>query len=148
MNERKVLVVDDDPSMRDVLERILETENLTVHTATDGKDALQKTLSLTPDLILLDINMPNLDGLTLCKAIRVGKETQNIPIIIVTGHTSRGRLEECMEAGADDYLAKPFKMEELVMRVHAMFRTAHIPNHIERLNQYILTLREMRAHAI
>jgi DNA-binding response OmpR family regulator len=53
-----------------------------------------------------------------------------------------------MEAGADDYLAKPFKMEDLVMRVHAMFRTAHIPNHIERLNQYILTIREMRAHAI
>ena len=148
MNERKVLVVDDDPAMRDVLERILETENLTVYTATDGKDALQKTLSLKPDLILLDINMPNLDGLTFCKAIRVGKDTQNIPVIIVTGHTTRGRLEQCMEAGADDYLAKPFKVEELVMRVHAMFRTAHIPNHIERLNQYILAVREMRAHAI
>ena len=148
MNERKVLVVDDDSAMRDVLERILETENLTVYTATDGKEALQKTLSLKPDLLLLDINMPNLDGLTLCKAIRTGKETQNIAVIIVTGHTTRGRVEECMEAGADDYLAKPFKMEELVMRVHAMFRTAHIPNHIERLNQYILTVREMRAHAI
>ena len=148
MNERKVLVVDDDSAMRDVLERILETENLTVHTAADGKDALQKTLSLRPDLILLDINMPNLDGLTLCKAIRSNKDTQNIAVIILTGHTTRGRVEECMEAGADDYLAKPFKMEELVMRVHAMFRTAHIPNHIERLNQYILTLREMRAHAI
>ena len=148
MNERKVLVVDDDPAMRDVLERILETENLTVYTAIDGKEALQKTLSLKPDLLLLDINMPNLDGLTLCKAIRSGKDTQNIAIIIITGHTTRGRVEECMEAGADDYLAKPFKVEELVMRVHAMFRTAHIPNHMERLNQYILTVREMRAHAI
>ena len=148
MNKRKVLVVDDDPAMRDVLERILEIENLTVYTAADGKDALQKTLSLKPDLILLDINMPNLDGLTLCKAIRSGKDTQNIAIIIITGHTTRGRVEECMEAGADDYLAKPFKVEELVMRVHAMFRTAHIPNHMERLNQYILTVREMRAHAI
>ena len=148
MNERKVLVVDDDPAMREVLERILETENLTVFTAIDGRDALQKTLSLKPDLILLDISMPNLDGLTLCKAIRTGKDTQNIAVIIVTGHTTRGRVEECMEAGADDYLAKPFKVEELVMRVHAMFRTAHIPNHMERLNQYILTLREMRAHAI
>ena len=148
MNKRKVLVVDDDPAMRDVLERILEIENLTVYTAADGKDALQKTLSLKPDLILLDINMPNLDGLTLCKAIRSSKDTQNIAVIIVTGHTTRGRVEECMEAGADDYLAKPFKVEELVMRVHAMFRTAHIPNHMERLNQYILTVREMRAHAI
>ena len=148
MSEHKVLVVDDDSAMRDVLERILMTENLTVYTATDGKDALHKTLSLKPDLILLDINMPNLDGLTLCKAIRAGKDTHHIPVIIVTGHTTRGRLEQCMEAGADDYLAKPFKVEELVMRVHAMFRTAHIPNHIERLNQYILAVREMRAHAI
>ena len=148
MNERKVLVVDDDPAMRDVLERILETENLTVHTAVDGNDALQKTLSLKPDLILLDINMPRLDGLTLCQTIRTGKDTQNIPIIIVTGHSSRGRLEQCMEAGADDYLAKPFKVEDLVMRVHAIFRTSHIPNHMERVNKYILTLREMRAHTI
>ena len=148
MNERKVLVVDDDPAMRDVLERVLETENLTVHTANDGKDALQKTVALKPDLILLDINMPNVDGLTLCRVIRSDKDTQNIPIIIVTGHSTRGRLEQCMEAGADDYLAKPFKIEDLVMRVHAIFRTAHIPNHMERLNKYILTVREMRAHAI
>ena len=148
MNERKVLVVDDDPDMREVLERILETENLTVHTAVDGQDALQKTVAIKPDLILLDINMPHLDGLTLCQKIRTGPETQNIPIIIVTGHSSRGRLEQCMEAGADDYLAKPFKMEELVMRVHAIFRTAHVANHMERLNQYILLVREMRAHAI
>ena len=147
MSERKVLVVDDDPAMREVLERILATENLTVYMAVDGKDALSKTLSLKPDLILLDVNMPNLNGLTFCKAIRAGKDTQNIPIIIVTGQTARGRLEECMAAGADDYLGKPFKIEELLIRVHALFRTAHIPNHMERLQQYITTVREMRAHA-
>ena len=148
MSERKVLVVDDDPAMREVLERILATENLTVYMAVDGKDALSKTLSLKPDLILLDVNMPNLNGLTFCKAIRAGKDTQNIPIIIVTGQTAHGRLEECMAAGADDYLGKPFKIEELLIRVHALFRTAHIPNHMERLQQYITTVREMRAHAI
>ncbi|HUJ11003.1 MAG TPA: response regulator [Verrucomicrobiae bacterium] len=148
MSERKVLVVDDDPAMREVFERILATENVTVYTAVDGKDALQKTLSLKPDLILLDVNMPNLNGLTFCKAIRAGTDTQNIPIIIITGHTSRGRLEECMAAGADDYLGKPFKIEELLIRVHALFRTAHIPDHMERLQQYITTVREMRAHAI
>ena len=148
MNEHTVLVVDDDPAMREVLERILETENLTVYTAVDGQDALQKTLQLKPDLILLDISMPHVDGMTLYQTIRAGKDTRNIPIIIVTGHSSRGRLEQCMEAGADDYLAKPFKVEELVMRVHAIYRTAHIRNHMERLNQYILMVREMRAHAI
>lgn len=144
MNERKVLVVDDDPGMREVLESILVLENTLVYTAVDGKDAVQKTLALMPDLILLDVNMPKLNGLTFCKAIRAGKETRNIPVIIITSLTAAGRLEECMEAGADDFLGKPFAMMELLIRVRAMFKTAHVPDHVERLNQYILAVRDMR----
>ena len=147
MIERKVLVVDDDPGMRDVLEAALTPENLKVFTSADGKDAIQKTLSLKPDLILLDINMPELNGLSFCRAIRAGSETQDIPIIIVTGMTARGRVEECMEAGADDFLGKPFHVEELLVRVRSMFATAHIPDRVERVHQYILTVREMRKHA-
>ena len=147
MNERKVLVVDDDPGMREVLESILVLENTLVYTATDGKDAVQKTLALMPDLILLDVNMPKLNGLTFCKAIRAGKETRNIPVIIITSLTAAGRLEECMEAGADDFLGKPFAVEELLIRVRAMFKTAHVPDHVERLNQYILAVRDMRERA-
>jgi two-component system response regulator MprA len=144
VNERKVLVVDDDPGMREVLESILVLENTLVYTAVDGKDAVQKTLALMPDLILLDVNMPKLNGLTFCKAIRAGKETRNIPVIIITSLTAAGRLEECMEAGADDFLGKPFAMMELLIRVRAMFKTAHVPDHVERLNQYILAVRDMR----
>ena len=147
MNERKVLVVDDDPGMREVLESILVLENTLVYTAVDGKDAVQKTLALMPDLILLDVNMPKLNGLTFCKAIRAGKETRNIPVIIITSLTAAGRLEECMEAGADDFLGKPFAVEELLIRVRAMFKTAHVPDHVERLNQYILAVRDMRERA-
>lgn len=147
MNERKVLIVDDDPGMREVLQAALASENLTVHTSADGKDAIQKTLALKPDLILLDVNMPELNGLTFCRAIRADAETQNIPIIIVTGLTAKGRVEECMEAGADDFLGKPFRVEELLVRVRSMFATAHIPDHVERINQYILTTREMRAQS-
>jgi len=147
LNERKVLVVDDDAGMREVLESILVLENTLVYTAVDGKDAVQKTLALMPDLILLDVNMPKLNGLTFCKAIRAGKETRNIPVIIITSLTAAGRLEECMEAGADDFLGKPFAMEELLIRVRAMFKTAHITDHVERLNQYILAVRDMRERA-
>jgi CheY-like chemotaxis protein len=146
VNERKVLVVDDDPGMREVLESILVLENTLVYTAVDGKDAVQKTLTLKPDLILLDVNMPKLNGLTFCRAIRAGKETRNIPVIIITSLTAEGRLEECMEAGADDFLGKPFAMEELLIRVRAMFKTAHVPDHVERLNQYILAVRDIREH--
>ena len=147
MNERKVLVVDDDPGMREVLESILALESVMVYTAVDGKDAVQKTLALMPDLILLDVNMPKLNGLTFCKAIRAGKETRNIPIIIITSLTAPGRLEACMEAGADDFLGKPFAMMELLIRVRAMFKTAHVTDHVERLNQYILAVRDMRERA-
>lgn len=147
MNERKVLVVDDDPGMREVLESILVLENTLVYTAVDGKDAVQKTLSLMPDLILLDINMPKLNGLTFCKAIRAGKETRRIPVIVITSLTATGRLEECMEAGADDFLGKPFAMEELLIRVRAMFKTIHVTDHVERLNQYILAVRDLRERA-
>lgn len=147
VNERKVLIVDDDPGMREVLESILVLEDVMVYSATDGKDAVQKTLALKPDLILLDIGMPKLNGLTFCKAIRAGAETRNIPIIVVTSFTAKGRLEECMEAGADDFLGKPFPMEELLIRVRAMFKTADVSDHVDRLHQYILTVREMRERA-
>ena len=146
LNSRKVLVVDDDAGMREVLEAALAAENVEVYTSMDGKDAVQKTLAFKPDLILLDVNMPNLNGLTFCKAIRRGSETKNIPVIIITGLTARGRVEECMAAGADDFLGKPFGVEELLIRVRAMFKTSHIADRAERVNQYILTMREMRKH--
>ncbi len=147
MNRRKVLVVDDDSGMREVLESILVAENVEVCTAVDGKDAVQKTLALKPDLILLDINMPKLNGLTFCKAIRAGAETRNTPVIIVTSLTARGRIEECMAAGADDFVGKPFQVEDLLIRVRAMLKTADVPNHVERLNQYILAVRDLRERA-
>jgi DNA-binding response OmpR family regulator len=147
MNRRKVLVVDDDPGMREVLESILVTENVEVCTAVDGKDAVQKTLAVKPDLILLDIGMPKLNGLTFCKAIRAGAATRNIPVIIVTSLTAAGRLEECMEAGADDFIGKPFQVEDILIRVRAMLKTAEISDHVERINQYILTVHDLREHA-
>jgi DNA-binding response OmpR family regulator len=143
----KVLVVDDDPGMREVLESILVTENVEVCTAVDGKDAVQKTLALKPDLILLDISMPKLNGLTFCKAIRAGTETRNTPVIIITSLTAAGRLEECMEAGADDFIGKPFQVGELLIRVRAMLKTADVSDHVERLNQYILAVRDLRDRA-
>ncbi|MGO9243387.1 MAG: response regulator [Verrucomicrobiia bacterium] len=147
MNRRKVLIVDDDPGMREVLESILVTENVEVCMAVDGRDAVQKTLALKPDLILLDIGMPKLNGLTFCKAIRAGTETRNTPVIIVTSLTAAGRLEECMDAGADDFIGKPFQVEDLLNRVRAMLKTADVSDHVERLNQYILAVRDLRDRA-
>jgi DNA-binding response OmpR family regulator len=68
-------------------------------------------------------------------------------VIVVTSLTAKGRLEECMEAGADDFLGKPFQMAELLIRVRAMLQTAHVPDHLERMNQYILAVHDMRERA-
>ncbi len=142
-NCRKVLVVDDDPGMRELIASILATEDVTVYSAVDGKDAVLKTIAEEPDLVLLDVRMPKLNGLTVCKAIRAGADTRNIPIIMITGLTATGRIEECMEAGGDDFLGKPFQAKELLIRVRAMFKTAHVSDRVERLEQYILAVHEM-----
>jgi DNA-binding response OmpR family regulator len=144
MMQRTILVVDDDASMRETLETLLANEKMVVYTAVDGKDAVAKTLSLKPDLILLDVNMPNLNGLSFCRAIRAGGETSNIPIIIVSGIAAKAQVEECLTAGADDFVAKPFRIEELMIRIRAMFSTPPGIDHMERINQYILALREQR----
>jgi DNA-binding response OmpR family regulator len=139
--------VDDDPGMRELITTILATEDVTACSAVDGKDAVLKTITEEPDLVLLDVRMPNLNGLTVCKAIRAGADTRNIPIIMITGLTATGHIEECMEAGADDFLGKPFQAKELLIRVRAMFKTAHVSDRVERLEQYILALHEMHTHA-
>lgn len=130
--------------MRELLQETLSGEGYELLTATDGKDALKQVLGLRPDLILLDIRMPKLDGVTLCKALRVYKETHSIPIIMLTALSSRDRLEECMAAGADDFVGKPFDVVELRMRVRAMLKLKQVNDEVDRLQKYILTLREMR----
>ncbi|HUK82490.1 MAG TPA: response regulator [Verrucomicrobiae bacterium] len=139
-----ILIVDDEAPMRELLQETLSGEGYELLTATDGKDALKQVLGLRPDLILLDIRMPKLDGVTLCKALRVYKETQSIPIIMLTALSSRDRLEECMAAGADDFVGKPFDVVELRMRVRAMLKLKQVNDEVDRLQKYILTLREMR----
>ena len=144
MNNKKVLVVDDDPGMRELLQSILATEGVEVFTAIDGEDGIQKAFELKPDLILLDIGMPNVDGLTFCKAVQTISDTRKIPIIIITGQTYRNRVPACLKAGADDFLVKPLQIDELLACVGAMFQTSHMADPVDRLQQYILTIRDLR----
>src|SRR6266849_6484451 len=101
-NRATILVVDDEPRVRSMLLELLMPEGYNILTATDGKEAMDLILKSKPDLILLDIRMPRLDGITFCKALRLDREARTIPIIVVTALNSRDRLEEAMAAGADD----------------------------------------------
>lgn len=115
----KILVVDDDQNIAELIRIYLEKEMFCVKIAYDGKKALDTFYQWTPDLVILDIMMPNMDGYEVCKQIR---KTGNIPIIMLT---ARGEVIDKvlgLELGADDYMVKPFDPKELLARVKAVLR--------------------------
>jgi diguanylate cyclase (GGDEF)-like protein len=121
MSER-VLVADDDPDILSVVKVNFELEGFQVDTAVDGEDALMKSTANPPDVIVLDIMMPRMDGLTALHRLRGQASTANVPIILLT---ARGLPEDRvrgLELGADDYITKPFDINELVARVGAVIR--------------------------
>jgi DNA-binding response OmpR family regulator len=138
----RILVVDDEAAIRDMLRDMLVADGYTVITAGDGREALPLTLTEKPDLILSDIRMPKLDGLTLCKALRTNPETHSIPIIMLTSFNTSEHLEAAMAAGADDFLPKPLNVSEVKIRVHSLLKLKHVTDEVQRLQQYVLALRE------
>ena len=122
MNQEKViLVVDDEPRYLRLVEVNLVTDGYAVQTATDGKQAVESVAANQPDLILLDIMMPVMDGFTACERIR---EFSSVPIIIVTAKGEERDRVRGLDAGADDYIVKPFSAQELLARVRAVLRRA------------------------
>lgn len=114
-----LLVVDDNPVNVQLASSILNKSGYATLTAADGEECLRQARAHQPDLILLDINMPNLDGLAACKALKADDRTAHIPIIFVTARTGDEILEEAFEAGAADYVHKPIRQVELRVRIEA-----------------------------
>ena len=115
-----ILVVDDDPRITDLVRRILAYEGYSVAIASSGNDALNRTLEHPPDLIVLDIMLPGLDGLEVARRLRAAGD--NVPILMLTARDAVTDRVEGLETGADDYLVKPFAPEELLARVKALLR--------------------------
>ncbi len=116
----RILVVEDDPSVRDALERALTFEGYDVETARDGGVALSALRAGRKDLIVLDVMMPHVDGIEVCRRIRAGGD--DIPILMLTAKTAVGDRVEGLDAGADDYVTKPFALDELLARIRALLR--------------------------
>ena len=119
MKEATILVVDDQPQIRRVMRTTLSAEGYTVVEARDGAEGVEKARDEKPDLILLDMNMPVLDGLEACREIRRGSQ---VPIIMLTVRSAEKDKVRALDAGADDYVVKPFGIQELLARVRALLR--------------------------
>ena len=113
MNSPSILVVDDEPNNFDVIETFLSGLNYQLHYAADGKDAIASLDTYNPDLILLDVMMPEIDGIEVCRQIKGMLKWQAVPIIIVTALNSKLVLDRCLNAGADDFIDKPINAVEL-----------------------------------
>jgi len=117
-----ILVVDDEPNNFDVIEALLAANNYELHYANSGEAGIDLLESIQPDLILLDVAMPGMDGMAVCEKLKAMPQWQSIPIIIVTALTAKVFLSQCLEAGADDFISKPINRLELNARVRSMLR--------------------------
>ena len=124
-----ILIVDDQASMRELIKRLLGPLNLELATAQDGLDALKRAAELNPDLILLDVNMPSLGGFEVCRRLRAIPAFEETPIVIVTTNDDEHSRDKGFEAGADDYIAKPFHPALLRRRVQTLTRLNHSRRH-------------------
>jgi DNA-binding response OmpR family regulator len=121
--KRKILVVDDEPDAVELIEFSLKAAGYTVAAAADGEAALEKARTLLPDLIVLDLMLPEVDGLEVCKILRRDPKTSGIPIIMLTAKAAEFDRVLGLELGADDYVTKPFSPRELVLRVKRLLRS-------------------------
>ena len=118
----RVLVVDDDPDMAGFLARLLTQQGMQADTAVDGDEALRKIAAAAPDLVLLDVMLPALSGFDLCRQLKANEATALVPVILVTALEDQESRVRGIEAGADDFLSKPVRREELIARVKTLRR--------------------------
>ena len=122
MGHTTVLVIDDEKDLLELVRYNLEREKLDVITAADGQSGLDIGLKHKPDLVLLDLMMPGMNGLEVCKQLRADARTSRVPIIMLTAKAAETDKIVGLEMGADDYITKPFSVRELVARVRALLR--------------------------
>ena len=130
-----VLVVDDEPNNFDVIETFLSEQDYQLYYASSGDSALSILETVNPDLILLDVMMPGIDGMEVCQRIKAMPKWESVPIIMVTALTGKEDLARCLNAGADDFIGKPVNSVELRARVNSMMRIKQQYDSINNLSK-------------
>lgn len=131
----KVLIVDDEPFNLDLLEQELAEEGYAIERANDGEEALKKVVSFLPDVILLDYMMPKMNGIEVVKRLKQDGRYKGIPVILLTAKASQEDKVKGLNAGADDYITKPFESFELLARVRSMLRIKEMHDALEEWNR-------------
>jgi CheY-like chemotaxis protein len=125
----KILLVEDDEMNRDMLGRRLRRKGFDVIEAVDGQQAIDHTLREKPDMVLMDMSLPVLDGWTATQRIKAAPETKGVPIIALTAHAMAGDRDKALSAGCDDYDTKPIELKRLLGKINALLaREAHEPD--------------------
>jgi putative two-component system response regulator len=136
----KVLAADDLPENLALMRDILQSPKCEVILAANGKEALEKAFHHRPDLVLLDVMMPELDGYEVCQRLKTHRETQLIPVVMITALTDLGDKIRGIEAGADDFLNKPFNLAEFAARVRSLLRLKQITDELENAETVLFSL--------
>ncbi len=138
----RILIADDNAANRELLEAYLANFECETETAGDGAETLQKVASFQPDLILLDVMMPKMNGFEVCRQLKGDPQTSKIMILMVTALNELGDIERAVSAGTDDFLSKPVNKVELNKRVSNMLRLKDTTDELERLRQYIQAMED------
>ena len=125
MNKAKILVVEDDKAVRNLITTTLETQNYQYHTAEKGSEALLEAVSFQPDVMLLDLGLPDMDGIAIIEKVR---GWSGMPIIVISARSEDQDKVDALDAGADDYITKPFSIDELLARLRVALRRVHAEN--------------------
>ncbi len=137
MVQHRILIADDNAANRELLEAYLVNVDCDIETAVDGKDTLSKVESFSPDLVLLDVMMPKLNGFEVCRQMKDSDRHGGVMVLMVTALDELGDIERAVEAGTDDYLTKPINKFALLKRVETMLKFKSVTDELERLRAYI-----------
>jgi two-component system alkaline phosphatase synthesis response regulator PhoP len=135
--KNKILIADDNQANRELLEAYLAAYDCETDIAVDGQDTLAKVKSFQPDLILLDVMMPKLNGFEVCQQLRADPATKKVMVLMVTALNEAGDIERGVKAGTDDFVSKPVNKNELLKRVQFMLKHKDVVDELERLRRYI-----------
>ena len=136
----KVLVVDDEEKIRNLLSAFLAKEGYEVIVAANGEEALELVATANPQVVLLDVTMPGVDGIEVCERLKTDEKTRLIPVIVATAY--QDSASAALEVGADDFVSKPVQLLELSVRIRSILQIKHLTDELERAKAYTLELQK------